>query len=190
MDEEKTYNPGDEIEFESGVTIRLKQPSVNAFLAAQRVGLEQDPMPQPPMVFDEVKGREEENPNNPAFRRELGRWSARTGERVMSVVLMTGTQYVSSGEQIGGPNSEDFSEYMAVIGIPLAELGMQRYIQWIKYIATNDVELNTLGLQLLRLVGVPEVEVKEAIDNFWSLTGQGTDSGLSDQGSGDNGDQV
>jgi hypothetical protein len=61
-----------------------------------------------------------------------------------------------------------------------------RYVQWLKYHAATETELNRLNRQLLVMLGTPEQEVNAALEDMKSLAERRAAQGPSSAGNGVN----
>lgn len=147
-----------------GVVFKLKKvPNLLIAEASRRIK-----MPQPPVVFIEDKGREEENPNDPTFVAALREAQLQQGMMGVNVYITFGTELESVPDDVADWRSEEWSDDITEItGVPIPIKGKARYCAWIKYVALSDEDLTNLNMAIARLSGnIPEADVQEAEEAF------------------------
>lgn len=163
---------------ESGVKLRFHKFSpllLNQI--AQTIGENE---PKPPMVFDENKEREEENPNDPDYVAAKTRWAAATSVRLLRALVSAGTNLESKPDDMMAADSDDFETFMELVEIPISGSAQGRYTQWVMYVAlTSPEDMNNLNIELMRLAGAREEDVAEAQALFRSIEERLADNGAS-----------
>ncbi len=132
--------------------------------------------PEPPVVYVESKGREEENAGDPDYAAALETYISDIANAATDTALILGTNIKKIPAKVPDQDSEDFLQIMEVLGITGLENPKARYLYWIKSIAaptTGDV--NDLLGEIGRLTGVSESDTEDAVRRFRSLAPRGED---------------
>lgn len=193
MSEENGVQPKDDglYTLSNGVKLRLRSPGAMAIQASQKQLRKEYPEPKPPVAFVEAKDRDEANPNDPDYVAEHAAWEAETIDRLLQVLFTTGVEIVEVPEGLFSFDGDDFVEYLETIGVEVARGKTGLRTQWLKlYAVTEREDLDQLSAELMRLAGVPEVDVQTALDTFRSDTPRGADSDVPDNGRDSDGDPV
>lgn len=169
-----------EFTLSNGIVLTIK--SVPPYLA-QAVQNEFK-MPQPPKVYMEEKGREEENPNDPAFLREINEIAEKQQLATNDLYLAVGTAIKSVPENMFGPDDDGWIlqvEFASkLVGTDLhieREDQIKRYLHWLRFYALETGGDIALATSLpIQLAGIREGEVEEVIESFRSLPQRGSDS--------------
>lgn len=178
---DRIHRIGNKAEFELSNGIVLSIKTVPPFLI-QAVQNEFH-MPDPPKVMIEEKGREEENPNDPTYLREIERLSEAQINASHDLYLAVGTSAKSVPEGYYMPEQD---EWIAQVEFAASIVGhtlqidrddkIKRYLHWLKLYAlesNNDITLVTILPS--QLAGVREGEVDEVVESFRSLPERGPD---------------
>jgi hypothetical protein len=163
---EAVTTPPTEFTTSAGVVFKLKP--VAPFLI--RRAMNSVPIPQPPIVFIEAKGREEANPNDPGYLAALEDREAASSEAIMRATLLAGSAVKSIPAGVEPVESDEWVEMVeaAEIGSVLVGTKAQRYLSWVQFVGCPTLEdlqglMNAIG----RLMGiVAEVDVEQSIDSF------------------------
>lgn len=152
--------------------------------------------PDPPVVYIEEKGRNEPNPNDPEYQRQLEKLSEDQNMATNNLVLAIGTSVKSVPEGYYLPEQDEWIaniEFASRIsGKELKidrEDNIQRYLCWLRFYA-----LESLGDMVLvqslpgQLAGIREGEVDEVLESFLSLPARRTDNGSEVEAGHQNGD--
>ena len=165
--EESERGECDEVTLSTGVILKIKPvPKFFIFSVTSRIT-----KPKPPFVFNESKGREEENPDDPDYHEALEKWANDVANAGNDVAILRGSEIKSIPEGIPGPNSEEWKNEMEVFGLPMIDNPVARYLEWVKAIAAPlDRDINLLLGEIGRLTGVSEADVEDAVARFRRLT--------------------
>jgi hypothetical protein len=168
----------------SGVRLKLRPPAPKAITLRQ----EQFELtkPKPPMVYIEDKGREEPNEADPDYVYALELHEAKRSEMITDILALTGTSLDHLPEGMEGPESDWFADLLLALKIDVSPARAGRYVQWLKYHAATETELNHLNRQLLVMLGTPEQEVNAALEDMKSLAERRAAQGPSSAGNGVN----
>lgn len=169
-----------ELELSNGIVLTLKPIAPFMITALSK---EFEP-PPPPKVFLEEKGREEENPNDPAYIRELERLNEASNLAMNDLVLALGTAVKSIPEGYFPPEDDSWIEQVeyafSVVGQDIKierEDKIRRYLHWLRFYALETLVDTSMATSLYwSLVGIAEGEVAEALDSFRNIPKRGADS--------------
>ncbi len=159
--------PADLIEFSNGIVLRVKSVSPLAIRqAAIRV-----PRPKPPMSMIKEKGREEENPNDPAYLAALEEYEEVSALAGLNVLVLLGTTLETVPEGLQGPDDEGWVGDLQYVGVLPADFDdgdkRARYLAWVRYYAVANIEDHVkLMIGPMAKAGVSEEDVAKAIDSF------------------------
>ncbi len=133
--------------------------------------------PEPPVVYVESKGREEENAGDPDYAAALEAYIADIANAATDTALILGTSIKKiPTKDVPDQDSEDFLQIMDVLGITDLENPKARYLYWIKSIAAPTTgDINELLGEIGRLTGVSESDTEDAVRRFRSLAPRGED---------------
>ncbi len=177
------------VEMETGIVLNIWKGSALALDSATEALKKSDPVPEPPMVFSQEKGRDEENPNDPAYRRAVMNWNARLIVRYFQLLIATASEIVFVPETMIKHDSDEFLEVLEVGGIPPQKTSIGLYVQWVSMYVTG-ADQRTLGTQLLALAGVSEASVAESEATFLGDEERDTDQDVPDNVNGRDRDHV
>jgi hypothetical protein len=157
----------------TGVQLRVKpMPKHFIFQVTERYK-----KPKVPLYFDEGKGREEENPEDPDYIEAMQMYLAEISNASTDIAILRGTEVVHIPEDVMGPDSEEFRDELEVLKFGMVDNSRARYLAWIKAIAApTDADVENLFEEIGRLTGVTEADVAEAADRFQRLEGRESDS--------------
>lgn len=176
----KRVGRGAEFTLSNGIVLKIK--SVPPFLV-QAVQNEFK-TPPPPKVMIEEKGREEENPNDPAYLRLLEELEEKQNLAINDLFLAAGTEVLSVPDGYFKPEQDD---WIAVVEFAQNITGtdihvdrdnpIKRYLHWLRFYALETGADVALATRLpMELAGIREGEVDEVMDAFRSLPGRGADT--------------
>lgn len=125
------------------------------------------PLPKPPIVMIEEKGRSEENPNDPDYIVALRQTNFKKGMAVSNAYLALGTKLVTLPDDIEPCDSSDWSDILTDLGIKIPIKGRARYVAWLRYYAVPGDDFEALITATMREGSVTtEADVKKAEDSF------------------------
>lgn len=158
-----------------GVTFKLRKVARMAIVEASR----RLPLPKPPRIFMEEKGREEENPNDPVYQEALQKVNWDRGVLTVSVYVLLGTKLVNVPPDLDSPDGVEWLQTLEYLGIPVPDNPRDRYVAWVKYYALTDEELADMMKAIMRYSGISlEEDVKEAADSFQGDPARSPDNGV------------
>lgn len=177
------------IELSNGVVLKIKTVSRNAISYAARNAMKEHPEPQPPMKWIEDRGRDEPNPNDPAYQESYKLHQIEVSARVLDVLYARAIEVVEIPDDVGGPESKEFQDYVNLaMGEELRESELGRWVQWLRYWAVPDGDDLDLQRRLFELVGVPVQDIRVVEATFQGDAGGKPDTGNGDLKSSKNGD--
>ena len=164
-----------EITLENGAVLAIKKPATmllsNVMLQLQKT----DPVPEPPKVYIEEKEREEENPNDPAYKSAMLTWNANSVVRMFNALAVASLSITDLNDAYD-PEGEEFADFLEAVVIDRAPGKAGRFIQWLNSYALVKTEARQLTHWMMRLAGVGEEDVAEATKFLESDTQRPTDS--------------
>ena len=165
-----------EVTLSSGVRLRCK--AVPPFLA--RKAISRIPRPQPPVVFLEDKGRQEENPNDPDYLTRLTEWQNMIYEVGTDVLLVAGTSIIDVPTGIYLPEDDGWLSLVEFLGVKIdVSNSHSRYLHWLTcYALETPDDLAKVVTAVGSLTGVSEEEVEAAVKTFRGGEARGTDNGV------------
>lgn len=176
----KRIGRGAEFELSNGIVLKIK--SVPPFLV-QAVQNEFK-TPTPPKVMIEEKGREEENPNDPEYLRQLIELEEQQQLAINDLFLAWGTEIISVPDGYFKPEQD---EWIAMVEFAQNITGknihierdnqIKRYLHWLRFYALETGADIALATRLpMELAGIREGEVEEVMESFRSLPERRTDT--------------
>ncbi len=148
-----------------GITFKLKKVSRILLVDATR----KIKTPKPPIVMISDKGREEENPTDPDYQAALADSNYLRAMTVINIYVTLGTKPVKLPEGLEPPESNSWIEELVELdaGFENPKSERSRYLQWIKYVALDDTQINELVTAVMRFSGVTlETDVQKAQESF------------------------
>lgn len=162
----KTYRT-ETFELKTGVVLKL-HPFSGVALEALEIRF---PDPVVPKVYDEHTGREIENPMHPDYLKAVDAAKSKRALAALDAIVGLGTTLEAVPEGMDGPDSQGWKDRLDLLGYDQSfiESKLKRYVEWIKLVAAGDADgWEQLTIRCLRLSGVPEVDVDNALDKFKS----------------------
>jgi hypothetical protein len=148
---------------EKGIVLRLRKVASIILSDAGRKLKE----PVVPKIFDEEKGREEENPNDPDYRSAYEDITYRRSMLAIDVYLAFGTEVVEIPDDLDPPESPLWIADLQEFGLEIPKGGKARYVAWLKYYALSDQDLTSLSIAAMRFGGATlEADAQAAQDGF------------------------
>lgn len=125
--------------------------------------------PEPPVVYIEEKGRNEPNPNDPAYLAECKRIEEEQRVAMLDAAIMMGVRVVEIPEGIPSPDDDDWVgavEYLTGERVP-SDSKPIRVLMWLKYYAAQTADdLIRIEKAVISRMGIPQEMVAEAIRSF------------------------
>lgn len=161
----------------NGIVFRVSEVPQTAFIDLRN----SFPEPTPPIFFNEDYGREEPNVNDPRYLAEYSDWEISLSSGMIDIQLIFGAEVVSVPKGMLTYDDPKFADKLRVIlgamgwsRQDVKELGdTEKFLLWIKYYAArgsisggNESDLGKLLIAIGRTSGVPEEDVRQAVDNF------------------------
>lgn len=129
--------------------------------------------PKPPKFMNNDLGREEENPNDPAYIEAVNEYQLKLADAVTNAIVVLGTSLVSVPTGFPHPYKDYavWAEPLKIVGIDVPDMKNDSdtgvYNAWVKYVAASTQEdINNLISAVSRLSGVSEDEVAQAANQF------------------------
>jgi hypothetical protein len=170
------------------VVLRFKPvPSLAIREAAMRIEA-----PAVPTVHIEDKGRDEENPNDPAYKWAVAEFEAARAMVANDVILLLGNEIESVPEDVAAIQDQSWIEDLQAVGIEFdAENRAARKLAWLKfYVLRTDADSLKALMGPMRSAGVGEVDVAKAMDSFRDREERSADNGAGLPDGGDGADDT
>lgn len=148
--------------------------------------------PEVPIFHNEAKGRDEENPEDPEYKKACEEYKLRVGDAGMNVMLAVGTSIEHIPDGVAKPEDDDWIETLTSVGIEIAHASPQeRYLSWLMFyaIATTD-DIRRVSAAVGETASVKEEDVALAADSFQSGEERGADSRPPVEAGGQDGNNV
>lgn len=175
-----------EFRLANGVTLSLKPVPP---LLMRRAVANLSP-PKVPTVYIDEKGREEENPNDPAYVAAVSEYEQKTFDVGINVLLLAGTAIADVPSGVSAPEAEEWVEQAKMLGVEVdVSSPRARYLSWLQLYALSSLdEIVRVTGAVGRLSNVREEDVTASVASFRRKTLRGADNGVSaeDAGHGDN----
>lgn len=168
LDEIKTPDRSDPNFYTTASGVKLKLKRVSSFIVMDAGAKIKDP--PVPKYLDPEKGREEENPLDPQYKKAMVEADRQRADLAVSVYLGFGTEVVSEGTVVCPLDSQEWiDELLELTDLDIPVSGRRRYLAWLKYHVLDDSESNRILQAIQRLSGiVQEREVLDQVDSFRS----------------------
>jgi len=148
------------IRLSTGVVLKAKEANSHVLIRVMTAS----PRPLPPIVFDEMMGREMENPNNPDYISRVKDWELQYSSKMLDALIGLGTELIEFPTGMEGPNGNQWLADYKSLGLPANESSTSwRYITWVLFkaaVTANDTKL--IGDKVRALSGVQEAAVRNA----------------------------
>lgn len=151
--------------------------------------------PEPPIVYIEEKGRDEPNPNDPGYRRELEQLAEDQNTATNNLVLAVGTSVKSVPEGYFRPEEDGWIasiEFASKVSGKEIKINrddeIERYLCWVRFYAIESLGDMVLAQSLPGyLSGIREGEVDEVLESFLNLPQRRTDNDSTAEAGNQNG---
>lgn len=179
------------VKVKNGVVLRVK-PVPRYVLRAL---LRKYPEPEVPVVEIADKGRTEENPNDPEYRRQRLQWIEQIGDATNNALLTLGTEVESVPKGMDRPEDETWAKRLKVVGIDVPapdEDDNERYLAWLRYyVIQDDIDLTQVAQAVMRRSGTPmEPDVEKSMSSFPGREARGGHSESAAEEDDQDGDSV
>lgn len=181
--------PNNTLTLQSGVVLRLSPvPPELLRRAASKI-----PEPQVPRIYLEDKGREENNPNDPAYLKALEERIELQTLAQVNVAVLYGTAIERVPEGFPGPDDRAWWGSLVEDGfLTEDDVGTERrrYLNWVLMRAALGSDETLLFARVIALCGLTEGEVQEVVSSFRGRGIRGDDRSATPETSGADGDNV
>ena len=147
--------------------VKLKCSKVPEWMVADIYDEFNKKRPPIPVYFNDRKGREEPNPNDPNYLAAIEDWELEVAMALNNALIIAGTEIESIPKSMHGPDNKDWLNKMSAMGRPVYNEYLA-YLQWIKYYAgPSAIEDTRIILEVVgRLSGIRESDVEAAARRF------------------------
>lgn len=148
------------IRLSTGVVLLAKQANPNILIRI----MTSVPRPKPPTYFDEMMGREMENPDHPDYKARVEAWEMEYNGGMLNALIGLGTDLVSKPKSMPGPDDDAWLDDYRVLGLPVVPNSKAwRYITWVMFLAaTKDTDIKAIAEKVKGMSGVKEADVVAA----------------------------
>ena len=151
------------IELSTGVVLRSKPVSRNIFADI----LSEHVAPRVPTSYNQDKGREEENPNDPDYLTELQRYNTQLARSMSDALIVLGTEFESKPDELPSFDDETWLEEVDLLRVYKTRTRRGRYLAWVKTVAiATDEDFAAITNSVKRSMGVPEEDVSQQAKRF------------------------
>lgn len=135
------------------------------------------PEPKIPHVYDEDRGRNIPNPEDPDYLAAIRQNGEARGTAVIDVIAGLGTVAYFVPTHMFTHEDDGWIDDLEFFGFDIPVKGMGRYLAWLKYyVIKSGEDLALIATKSAKSLGVPEKEVAQAIQNFQSQPERDTDT--------------
>lgn len=154
----------DRLTLDSGIVLKLSPVPPFVFDFAQ----EKHPIPPPPVVMVEDKGREEPNPNDPDYIALVEKIRAEQMMIISDAAFVLGVEIDYVPIELEGPDGDNWIQACEVVGIEIdRENAKKRKLQWLRYYALRTpLDIATVTRYCMGKTGTPEEVVQQVIESF------------------------
>lgn len=169
----------DTLTLATGVVLRFKAISPQSVIDVMNTFVP----PKVPVVWDEEREREIENPEHPEYLEAMRKFQSRQGFAMYDTAVALGVTVDTIPEGFEGPDGEDWIDTLEMLGIVFnRDKKAVRKLMWLKHIAiTGTVEMERIVVNILRRSGVTEEDVQVAAAGFRRDTPRDTDPTVSNK---------
>lgn len=149
-----------EIRLSTGVVLTAKQANPNVLIRIMTAV----PRPKPPVYFDEMMGREMENPDHPDYKKQVDAWEMQYNNGMLNALVGLGTELKSKPKSIPHPDDDSWLADYRALGLPIVpDSKAWRYITWVLFVAAvSDSDTKAIMEKVKALSGVREADVQAA----------------------------
>lgn len=160
VDAVQEENQDNLVKLSTGVVLRGKLANPTIFIMVMAA----NPRPEPPLVYIKEMGRQMENEADPDYLERVQAWKVEYSDRLVTAMIMMGTELVSAPKKLGKPQEDDWLEEYSLLGMPMMpESKSWRYLTWVKFKGmSNEQDMQAIMDVVGRLNGVREPTVKSA----------------------------
>lgn len=151
--------------------------------------------PPPPMWNNPEKDREEPNPNDPRYLKEIEELTLKQYDAINNCLLGVGTSVKEIPEGYFPPESDnwiasvEFTSSIAGKKVHIDTEGIQRYLCWLRFYALEtSMDVIVATSLVTQLGGIKEDEIEEIAESFRGLPERGADTDSPVETSNSNGD--
>ena len=160
MDARKNGQADNEIRLSTGVVLTAKQANPNVLIRVMTAV----PRPTPPVYFDEMMGRNIENPDHPDYKKQVEAWEMSYNNGMLNVLVGEGTEFKSKPKGFPGPDDDGWIADYKSYNLPVVkESKAWRYVTWVLFrAAPTDKDTQLIAEKVKALSGVKEADVQAA----------------------------
>lgn len=150
-------NNNGHITLSTGVVLKAKPVSRNIFADI----LSEYVAPRVPTYYNEDKGREEDNPQDPDYLVEMQRYNTQLARAISDALIVLGTELDSKPDDVPSQDDATWLEEVSLLRVYKTNTARGRYLAWVKTRAIgNDQDFTDISNAVRRMMGVPESDVE------------------------------
>ena len=155
---------GDVITLSNGINLRCKPVSQ---MILRQIYLSHK-KPEPPIIHNEEKGRNEPWEGDPLYQQQLEDWEIQLGEVSLNVAFSVGTSIEQVPKGMYKPDDDGWFETLEVAGMEIKRNSpAARYLSWLRLYAAATVEDAALiSAAVSAKSGITEKDVETSLQSF------------------------
>lgn len=171
---ESINGTGGTVTLSTGVVLSIHPVPPYAF---QSASMQAGPPPEPPMVYIESRGREEPNPDDPAYKQQFQRHRVKQSDLVSNVLFLYGTKIQHVPDGVPKVEDDDWLDLLKATGVEVDSTNSyERYLAWLRYVVlAKSEDITNLVSATMRGSGTTEEDVQQALETFRSDEERGED---------------
>lgn len=151
------------IELSTGVVLRSKPVSRNIFADI----LSEHVPPRVPVSYNQDKGREEDNPQDPDYLAEMQRYNTQLARSMSDALIVLGTEFERKPDTLPSFDDETWLEEVELLRVYKTKTRRGRYLAWVKTVAiATDEDFAAISSSVKRSMGVPEGDISQQAKRF------------------------
>lgn len=152
----------DLVTLSTGVILKINKVSRSIYADI----LAQFTEPDIPTVYIEDKGREEENPDDPAYKKRLRKYNVDVSKALSDATILLGTELHECPSDVTPMSNREWLDKMAALRYDVKNKS-NRYLLWVKTVAIGDEnDYQLINQSVGRLNGVTETDAAQAVKQF------------------------
>ena len=152
--------------FGTGVVVEISRPRTALLNQLRTKYLKEHEEPEIPTVRNEDMGRDEPNPFDPKYVRDISAYYSAIADMMMDVIFATSVKVISVPDDVPDQDSEEFEAVLEMAGIKVPTDPFRRRVAWLKAIAATDTDIEMLQSDVIEVKGATEEQVEEATKMF------------------------
>lgn len=133
-------------------------------------------VPRPPVVFLKEKGREEENPEHPAYLAAMEKYTLDVAKALTDTAFILGTEIESVPDELQRPEDLAWQKLLRKHKVKIGDEPDDVYLAWLRHVAAPD-EKDIIAIReaVSQHIGVAESDVQSVVSWFRREAGRSAD---------------